>query len=78
MKFTYVEGKMVHVGMYVGFKSDYEQVGQIKNISERHGTFYLTLENPNGFGGSYLRYATETEEEVSRCWNVPQPKKKKK
>jgi hypothetical protein len=28
----------------------------------------LTLENPDGFGGDYLRYAKTTVERASDCW----------
>ncbi len=57
----------VKVGDWVGFKSDYEQSGQVTKIEKRRGMFggtgngyEFTLTNPDGFGGEYLRYATET------------------
>jgi len=54
----------VKVGDVVGFKSDYEQAGVIIAISGDD----LTLENEQGFGGDYLRYATTTVETADRCW----------
>jgi len=59
-----VEGKEVKVGDIVGFKSDYEQYGEIINIEKDS----LTLYNPHGFGGYYLRYATRTVESADKCW----------
>jgi hypothetical protein len=60
----------VKVGDVVGFKSDYEQYGKItaiENAKWGRGKL-LTLENPNGFGGDYLRYATKTTESADDCW----------
>jgi hypothetical protein len=54
----------VEVGQVVGFKSDHEQYGKITKIEGD----MLTLENENGFGGEYLRYATVTKERASDCW----------
>lgn len=54
----------VKVGDVVGFKSDYEQSGKIVKIDGDR----LTLSNPNGFGGEYLRYAKKTIERASDCW----------
>lgn len=54
----------VKVGDVVGFKSDHEQYGKIvKIVGDR-----LHLHNPNGFGGDYLRYATDTVECAGDCW----------
>lgn len=63
----------VKVGDWVGFKSDYEQSGKIVEIKHRRNwmgdtAITLVLENENGFGGEYLRYATRTEEDADRCW----------
>jgi len=65
-----VEGKEVKVGDWVGFKSDYEQYGQIKEIrrSKFRNDAELVLFNENGFGGEYLRYAKTTVEHASDCW----------
>jgi hypothetical protein len=52
------------VGMCVGFKSDYEQYGEIVKIEGE----WLHLHNPSGFGGAYLRYTTNTKEHFSDCW----------
>ena len=54
----------VKVGDHVGFKSDIEQSGKITKIEGD----WLTLENSNGFGGDYLRYATVTKQHASDCW----------
>ncbi len=54
----------VKVGDSVGFKSDHEQYGTITKIVGNN----LHLYNPNGFGGEYLRYATDTVEPADRCW----------
>jgi hypothetical protein len=56
--------KEIKVGDTVGFKSDFEQYGKVTAIQGNK----LTLENPNGFGGEYLRYATVTTELASDCW----------
>ena len=65
-----VDGQTVKVGDVVCFKSDYEQSGRIVAIkpSAWGRDHVLVLENPNGFGGEYLRYATRTEEMASDCW----------
>jgi len=59
-----VDGKTVKVGNTVCFKSDFEQCGTITKIQGDK----LTLENPDGFGGDYLRYATTTVEDARDCW----------
>lgn len=56
--------KTVSVGDYVGFKSDYEQYGQITKIEGNK----LTLHNPNGFGGEYLRFAKTAIVDCRDCW----------
>jgi hypothetical protein len=58
----------VYVGDYVGFKSDYEQSGKITKIQGNGRRARLTLHNPNGFGGEYLRYDTETQVDADDCW----------
>jgi hypothetical protein len=61
----------VKVGDWVGFKSDYEQSGQIVEIRHSRamaGGYEFVLENKNGFGGEYLRYATRTTVHASDCW----------
>lgn len=69
MQTATVDGKQVKVGDHVSFKSDYEQAGQITKIErDRMGNVTLTLENENGFGGEYLRYATTTTVWASDCW----------
>lgn len=65
-----VEGKPVKVGDVVCFKSDYEQTGEIVKIEGAGTTAKLHLHDPNGFGGEYLRYATDTVEDADRCWLI--------
>lgn len=65
-----VDGQTVNIGDVVCFKSDYEQSGKIVAIKPApwgRGKV-LVLENPNGFGGDYLRYVTRTEESAEDCW----------
>ena len=64
-----VDGGMVGVGDYVCFKSDYEQCGKIVEVKRSvWGGYDLVIENPNGFGGDYLQYATRTTERAVDCW----------
>ena len=65
-----VDGGLVGVGDVVCFKSDYEQCGRVVEIKRQNfGYGYeLVIENPNGFGGEYLRYATRTVERATDCW----------
>ena len=65
-----VDGGLVGVGDFVCFKSDYEQCGKVVAMKpSQWGQGYdLVIENPNGFGGEYLRYATRTVERAADCW----------
>lgn len=57
------------VGAPVCFKSDYEQCGILTRIdAPRFGPVRLHIHNDRGFGGEYLRYATDTVEHASDCW----------
>lgn len=59
----------VKVGDYVGFKADIEQIGKVTAIKRGLSTDYqLTVENPDGFPGDYLRYATTTVVPLGRTW----------
>jgi hypothetical protein len=62
----------VKVGDIVGFKSDYEQYGEVTKIERNsyNSEYMLTLHSPEGFGGDYLRYATTTIECASDCWAI--------
>lgn len=60
--------KEIKVGDTVGFKSDYEQYGTVTKIELTTRGFNLHLHNPDGFGGEYLRYATDTVERSDDCW----------
>ena len=64
-----VEGRIVRVGDWVGFKSDIEQYGQIAAIKEdwRRGDM-LTLKNENGFQGEYILGHVVTEVYADDCW----------
>jgi hypothetical protein len=68
-KFELVE---VKIGDWVGFKSDYEQSGEIVAIKKVDRGWsvgwQLTLRNEHGFGGEYLRYATECVMDAEDCW----------
>ena len=69
MKTAMVEGKVVKVGDWVGFKCDIEQGGQIVDIKNAgFGRTVLVLENKNGFIGEYIGGETRTEEDADRCW----------
>jgi hypothetical protein len=67
MKHLDGDGNEIKVGDSVGFKSDYEQVGEVIALLA-HGK--VELYDDNGFGGEYLRYAKKTVEDASRCWLV--------
>jgi hypothetical protein len=68
MKTAKVEGQVVRVGDWVGFKSDIEQHGQITKITEEYCYTKLHLHNDHGFSGEYLRYATDTVVDADDCW----------
>ena len=60
----------VKVGDYVCFKSDTEQTGKVTAIrSSGYGKYMLTVEDPDGFPGDYLRYATTTVVSSDRTWS---------
>ena len=61
------------MGDFVEFKSDHEQCGRLVQIKRERGwdgqtRVTLVLENPDGFSGDYLRYATRTEVDAGDCW----------
>ena len=57
-----MDGNIIEVGDTVMFKSDYEQYGEVVEISFNR----VKLHHPHGFGGEYLRYADFTWEDASR------------
>lgn len=59
-----VEGKVVKVGDYVGFKSDVEQSGKIIKIEGN----MLLLSNRNGFEGAYIGGQPMCWQTADRCW----------
>lgn len=65
-----VEGQVVKVGDWVGFKSDIEQSGRIISISKSKysNNTELTLRNDNGFEGDYIGGNTITTEMARDCW----------
>ena len=57
----------------IGLRIWHEQSGEIIEIIRARDwmggeRFDLRLRNKNGFGGDYLRYATETVQCASDCW----------
>ncbi len=54
------ESMEISVGEWVGFKSDYEQSGQVVKIEGKGKSARVHLHDDNGFGGEYLRYTTDT------------------
>lgn len=63
-----VEGEVVKVGDWVGFKCDIEQCGRITRITKSFNNVNLHLTNENGFEGGYIGGDTETVQEADRCW----------
>jgi hypothetical protein len=63
---TTVEGKVVKVGDYVGFKCDIEQGGRITAIFEEWGQTYLEL--AGHFHGEYIGGQTVTVQAATDCW----------
>jgi hypothetical protein len=63
------EDHHVKLGDHVGFKSDHEQYGQVVHIKRHpYEGYHLTLHNPHGFGGEYLRYKKTTQEHSGDVW----------
>ena len=60
-----VDGQVVKVGDYVGFKSDIEQGGQIYRIE---GDRLFLKAGPNGFEGGYIGGQDTTVQRASDCW----------
>ena len=63
-----VEGQIVNIGDWVGFKSDIEQSGKIVAIKQTYAGTSLTLENTSGFSGDYIGGDTITTELARDCW----------
>ena len=63
-----VDGQVVKVGDYVGFKSDIEQYGKIVEIKQSYMGASLVLENTSGFSGGYIGGDTITTELARDCW----------
>lgn len=64
-----VEGEVVKVGDYVGFKCDIEQSGRITKITRSAtGNVELHLEDEYGFEGGYIGGDTTTVQYADDCW----------
>jgi len=63
-----VEGQVVKIGDWVGFKADIEQSGKIVAIKQTYAGTSLTLENTSGFSGDYIGGDTITTELARDCW----------
>ena len=64
-----VEGELVNVGDYVGFKQDIEQTGVILKIrKDTMGRKELVLGNEHGFDGGYIGGDTVAWAAPEDCW----------
>jgi hypothetical protein len=71
LKQAVVEGKVVRVGNFVGFKIDVEQGGEITDIEMNDwGREILTIWNPDGFNGCRFPGETTVSLPASDCWNI--------
>ena len=61
---TRVDGKVVEIGDFVGFKSDIEQYGKIVKISGNQ----LVLKASSTFSGDYIGGEEFTTVDAERCW----------
>lgn len=61
-----VEGEWVHIGDWVGFKSDREQSGQIVKISGDQ----LLLTRDRGFEGDYIGGSSRHWVSARECWLI--------
>ena len=71
MNQTHIDGGVVKVGDWVGFKSDIEQSGKVVAINRAGGYrsgVELTLENESGFSGDYIGGQTSTTLSSLDCW----------
>ena len=59
-----VDGKVVEIGDFVGFKSDIEQYGKIVKISGNQ----LVLKASSTFDGEYIGGEEFTTVDAERCW----------
>lgn len=60
------DNNRIKVGDCVDFKSDIEQYGEVKAISDCG--MWLTVGRENGFDGAYIGGQTRTRILASRCW----------
>lgn len=60
----------VNVGDWVGFKSDIEQDGKVKQIQRSRGA--ILVENENGFDGDYVGGDTEALIGFDDIWKINQ------
>lgn len=60
-----VDHKHVTIGMYVCFKSDYEQCGKVVKIN---GDLLTLFRDNEGFGGDYIGGENYTVQHARDCW----------
>ncbi len=66
-----VDGELVNVGDWVGFKQDVEQSGEIIKIrKDVMGRKELVLQNTQGFDGGYIGGETTTWAAAEDCWLI--------
>lgn len=60
----------ITVGKSIGFKSDIEQYATVTKIEAAgiHGGYRITVRNPDGFQGEYLRGAKSTVLHSEECF----------
>ena len=60
-----VDGKIVKIGDYVCFKSDFEQCGKVEKIQ---GNMLTLFRDDEGFSGDYIGGQNYTVQRASDCW----------
>ena len=68
MTSTKIEGTVVRVGNYVGFKCDIEQSGVITRIYKSYDGINLDLKNDEGFQGGYIGGTNAHTVLAEDCW----------
>ena len=65
---TVQDGREVHKGDWVCFKSDVEQTGKITHIADTAQGILLTLHSRYGFQGDYIGGQEITTQLAGDCW----------